>query len=66
MYIPDNYDLFEQHEAEQQDRLDKLPTCICCGEPIQDEYCYEIDDELYCEKCMNDEYRKPTEDYERW
>lgn len=65
MYVPDNYDLFMQHEAEQDKQLEKLPTCSCCGEPIQDEYYYEINDELYCEECMKNEYRKSTEDYEK-
>lgn len=52
-YIPDNYDAFCQHEAEQQAKLDKLPICCECGEPIQTEDCYEVNDELYCPDCMD-------------
>ena len=63
----DNYDLFLKYEAEQESRLERLPTCILCGESIQDEYCYEINDELFCEECMKDEFRKNTENYiEGW
>lgn len=58
---------FNRWDAEQQRELEMLPTCINCGEPIQDDYCYEIDDELYCEECMKDTFRRRTEDFvEGW
>ena len=63
MYVPDNYDLWKQHDAEQQAKLDKLPECSNCNQPIQERYCYEIDNELLCEDCMKDSYRVTTEDF---
>ena len=60
-YIPDNYDAFCQHEAEQQAKLDKLPKCCECKEPIQTEDCYAFNDELYCLDCM-EEHRVWVED----
>lgn len=62
MYIPDNYDLWKQHDAEQQAQLDKLPECSECGKKIQDEYCFEVNDEYICDFCMNHNHRKAVED----
>ena len=62
MYIPDNYDAFCEHEAEQQAALKRLPVCSECGERIQDEYCYEVNDEYICEQCMEDNHQKRVED----
>lgn len=53
MYVPDNYDRFEQYDAEREKALWGLPECDCCGEPIQSEYYYEIDGEKICEACLN-------------
>ena len=60
--IPDNYDQFVRHEAEQQAQLDKLPECSECGEKIQDEYAYYINGEWVCEQCMNENYRKEVQE----
>ena len=61
-YIPDNNDLFERHDAEREAKLNRLPKCSCCGHPIQDEYCYQIDGKTICESCMESDYRVSTED----
>jgi hypothetical protein len=58
--IPDNYDRFEQHEAEQDRWLKMLPKCRECKHPIQDEYCYETNGEYTCESCM-EEHRVSVE-----
>ena len=63
MNIPDNYDKFIQHEQEREEQLNKLPRCSECDEKIQDDYCFEINDELICEGCMNQNHRKWVEDY---
>lgn len=63
MYIPDNYDLFKQHDAQQQAELDKLPVCSECGEPIQDDFCFEVNDELICDECMHNNHRKCVDDF---
>lgn len=54
---------FNRWEAEQQKERDKLPKCYECGEPIQDEVCYELNDELICPKCLLENHRKFTDDY---
>ena len=51
------------HDAQQCQELEELPECSECGEKIQDEYLYEVNDELICEECMNRFHRKPIEDY---
>jgi len=53
---------FNAHMCEQERQLNKLPKCYECGEPITDEFCYEINDECVCEKCLNDNHRKLVED----
>ena len=65
MNVPDNYDAYMLHEAEQEAKLAKLPICEYCKEPIQDDYLYEIGGTIYCEECMKDSFRHSTEDYER-
>ena len=57
----DNYDMWEAHDAEQERQLDNLPKCECCGEPIQDEYFYEINDEVLCVHCLNEYFRKDVD-----
>lgn len=54
---------FENWDAEQQSNLDRLPECSYCGSKIQDEFLYCINDEIICEDCLNDHFRKETEDY---
>ena len=52
---------FNRHEQEVEDALSLLPVCEICGERIEDDYLYEINDELICERCLNEEFRKRTE-----
>ena len=63
MYCPDNYDAFCEHEARQEKALAKLPECSECGHPIQDDTCFNINDELICNECMNENHRVFTDDY---
>lgn len=56
MYIPDNYDLYRQYEAEQARIEKRLPVCCKCGEKIVEDG-YNIDDDmnnLYCYDCAMD------------
>ena len=62
-YIPDYNDLHAEYEREQERELRKFPKCDCCGEHITDEYFYNIDGTYLCETCLNDEYRKKTDEY---
>lgn len=62
-YTDDPVADFKRHDKKQQDELDKLPQCCECDHPIQDEFCYEINGELVCENCMNDNHRKCVDDF---
>lgn len=61
-YIPDAYDLWEQHERKQQAELDRLPRCSECGEPIQDDECFTWGNETICLQCLKDNHTKKVED----
>lgn len=64
MYITDDpLEDFARHDAEQARELEKLPICAECGEPIQTEECYEINDELVCPDCLERYHRKRVDDY---
>lgn len=58
MNVPDNYDMWEAHEAEMEKALEDLYHCDYCGKPIQDEYYYEINGDIICEKCLERYFRK--------
>lgn len=53
---------FLRHDEQCQRNARRLPRCVECGEPIQDEYAYCFDGEWTCEDCMQN-YRQPV-DYE--
>jgi formylmethanofuran dehydrogenase subunit E len=59
--IPDNYDKWKQHDAEQEAKLENLPVCEYCGMHIQDDYYFEIEGVIICEECLNDNFRKDVE-----
>lgn len=63
MNIPDNYDLWEAHERELERELERFPFCEICGNPIQDEHLYLINDEFICQECLERDFRKKVEDY---
>lgn len=62
MELPDNYDLYRRHEAEQEAALDELPRCCECHKPITDDRCWVFDDEPICDECARKNHRKWTED----
>jgi NADH pyrophosphatase NudC (nudix superfamily) len=39
------------------------PICCKCGWQIQDEHYYDVEDEVLCEDCMKEKYRRSTDDY---
>ncbi len=61
MKIPDNYDIWEQHENRRIKELESLPRCDYCDNTITDDYCYEINGDCICEDCMSREFRKAVE-----
>ena len=62
-YIPDYTDLHAEYERDQERRLKKYPKCDCCHEPITADHFYNIDGTFICVTCMENEYKKLTEDY---
>ena len=62
-YIPDYNDLHREYEARRERELRKNPKCAECGERITDEYLFDIEGVLYCQTCMNNNFRKDVEDY---
>lgn len=63
IWVEDNYDRWERHDAEQESELEFLPVCSICEQKIQGEYLYEINDEIICPHCMNEHFRKDVEDF---
>lgn len=61
--IPDYNELYDAFEQDRENELEKYPKCDLCGEPITDEYFYNIDGTFICEECLNSEYRKRVDDY---
>ena len=59
--LPDNLDLFREHDAKQVKFLEKLPVCEYCGEPIQERYYYIIDGERICRECLDHHFREELE-----
>ena len=53
---------FLRRDVKQERKLQKLPKCWDCDEPIQQEEFYLINDVPVCEDCLK-YYRKRTEDY---
>jgi hypothetical protein len=54
---------YDRYAEEQDKLLEKCPVCSYCDKHIQDDYLYEINDELICEECIKDNFRKNVEDY---
>lgn len=48
-------------EVELREKM--LPRCSECSEPIYDDYYYEIDGKIYCQKCLDENFMRSTEDY---
>ena len=62
-------ELHEQQETKYQKWLATLPVCDECGEPIQDEEFYLVNDIKICPTCMERVFKKNTDDYtqsEEW
>lgn len=54
---------FMRYDAEQERALEKLPKCADCGNPIQNDHFYLINDEPICPDCLDSGYRKSTDDF---
>ena len=61
--MKDYSDFYDDADYARAEAEKELPVCTCCGEVIQDDFYYEIDDEILCEECLKDNYRKSVDDY---
>jgi hypothetical protein len=62
-YTDDPVKDHDRYQEEKDNQLQKFPKCSICDYHIQDDYLYEINDELICEECIKDNFRKNVEDY---
>lgn len=53
---------FDRYDRQQNEELNKRPKCCYCGEHIQDDFCYEINGEYFCEDCLDMHFRKAVDD----
>lgn len=53
----------DRYQEDKENQLQKMPKCSICTKHIQDDFLYEINDELICEECINNDFRKPVDDY---
>lgn len=60
--MPDNYSMWKKHQGSQDAWLARRPVCSECGEHIQEDYYYLINDEIICPDCMEDNYKKSIDD----
>ena len=61
--MPELYDLWARYDDEKERELAKLPVCVDCDQPIQDDYYYLINDKCICPDCLESGYRKDVENY---
>lgn len=61
--MKDYNDFYDDADYERAEAEKELPVCSECGEPIQDDYYYFINDEILCEECLITNYRKSVDDY---
>lgn len=54
---------FASWDAEQTAQLERLPVCADCGERVQDDHYYLINDEVICPDCLESGYRKEIDEY---
>ena len=52
MNIPDNYDLWLDHEIRKEKLLERTPICSICEEHIQEEWAFEYDGKWICDDCI--------------
>lgn len=63
MRVPDHYDFWEEHDREQNRKNAALPVCVECGEAVQDDHYFLINDEVICPNCLESNYRKEVDDF---
>ena len=61
-YTEDPAKDFENYDRSQAKKLSELPVCVDCGEPIQDDICYEFNGEYICPDCLETYHQKDVGD----
>ena len=54
----------ERYHAEQDRKLDMLPKCSCCNEPITTEKAIYYNDQWCCRSCEQEFWEDIREDFE--
>lgn len=54
---------FANHDSEQQAKLEKLPICEICKEPIQQEKAIYYNDQWCCKECEDEFWQNIREDF---
>ena len=54
---------FDRWDMEQARREARLPVCDKCKKRINEDDYYDVHGEILCERCMQEKYRRSTEDY---
>ena len=63
IFRSDNLDRDIEDFLRSEDKaIERLPRCSECDNPIQDDFCYQINGELICKGCLK-EYRVRTEEF---
>ena len=62
-YSDDPVSDFDRYDAAQNKQLSRLPECVYCERPIQDDFLYLVNDEFICESCLENHFKKPTDNY---
>ena len=66
-YFSDNLDRDIDNYMDEYDyQVRSAPKCSECGEPIMDDFCYRIGENIYCEDCIESfkTYVEVLDDYE--
>lgn len=63
MYTDDPIADFNRYDAEQAQAMAKYPVCADCGKSITGDFVFYIEGDIYCEDCMLDNFRRPTDDF---
>ena len=58
MNVPDNYELWEAHEARLGKALSERLVCDYCGCHIPEDYYFEINGDIICEECLELHFKK--------
>ena len=53
---------FNAYDRAQEEERKRLPKCIECNSPIEDDQCWDFGDGPMCDDCAERNYRKNTDE----